>query len=159
MRHYLRAIALWGTLVIPELARGRLCANVNQTPPAGMFLEQVRRVIATQAHRQEYLREPLHIDKIHKYFGKDAWHVIWAQPQHHEMGVFVIAAEGDRLRYVALWENKHLWSSVDFRVVMWRSRSCRVTAEKPCSSTRNSLFPVHTTQHDPKRRSYAFFGQ
>src|SRR5919108_1223261 len=103
MSHYLRSIALAGTLVMPAIALGGLCANVNKTPPVGMLLERVRRVIATQAHRQENLREPLHIDKIHKYFGKDSWHVIWAKPRHYEMGVFLIASEDDRLRHVALW--------------------------------------------------------
>jgi hypothetical protein len=108
MRHSLRAIAVLDTLVISEMARGGLCANVTKTPPAGMFLEPVRRVIATQAHRQEHLHEPLYIDKIHKYFGQDAWHVIWAEPQHYEIGVFVLAAEEDRLQHVALWGGSRL---------------------------------------------------
>jgi hypothetical protein len=89
--------------VIPTMAPGGLCANIQKTPPTGMFLDQVRRAIAEQAHQQEHLREPHHIDTIHKYFGKDAWHVIWAEPQGYEMGVFLIASEGDRLRHVALW--------------------------------------------------------
>jgi hypothetical protein len=81
------------------LATGILCIGRS----AATRWEQVRRVIATQAHRQEHLREPLQIDKIHKYLGKDAWHVIWAEPQDSETGVFLIAAEDDQLRYVALW--------------------------------------------------------
>jgi hypothetical protein len=90
-------------LVIPDITLGGLCANIQKTPPVGIFLAQVRRAIAEQAHRQDHLREPLRIDTIHKYFGTDARHVIWAEPQGYEMGVFVIASEGARLRHVALW--------------------------------------------------------
>ncbi len=96
-------MALLVALVIPAMALGGLCAKIQKTPPTGMFLEQVRHTIAEQAHQQEHLHEPLRIDTIHKYFGKDAWHVIWAEPQDYEMGVFVIASEGDRLRHVTLW--------------------------------------------------------
>jgi len=90
-------------LVIPAMAFGGPCANIEKTPPLGMFLDQVRRAIAEQAHRQEHLHEPLRLDTIHQYFGTDAWPVIWAEPQDSEMGVFLLAAEGDRLRHVALW--------------------------------------------------------
>jgi hypothetical protein len=90
-------------LVVPTMAFGGLCANLQKTPPPGMFLEQIRRTVAEQAHRQDQLREPLRIDTIHKYLGTDTWHVIWAEPHDAEIGVFLIASEGDRVRYVALW--------------------------------------------------------
>ena len=89
--------------VIPAIAFGGPCANIQNTPPPGMFLDQVRRAIAEQSHQQEHLREPLRIDTIHKYFGTDAWHAIWAEPQDSEVGVFVIASEDYKLRHVALW--------------------------------------------------------
>jgi hypothetical protein len=103
MSRYPTSMAVMVALRLPAMAPGGLCENIQKTPPSGMFLDQVRRAIAEQAHRQEHLREPLRIDTIHKYFGTDAWHVICAEPQHSEMGGFLIAAEGDRLRHVALW--------------------------------------------------------
>jgi hypothetical protein len=69
------------------MALGGLRANIQKTPPPGMFLAQVRRAIAERARRQEHLREPLRSVTIHKYFGKDAWHVIWAEPHDSEIGV------------------------------------------------------------------------
>jgi hypothetical protein len=84
-------------------AQDKHCMGVKKTLPGKELAASIIRVFNQEMSTKEEIEEPVVVDRLERYMGKDGWHIVWATPRNMERGVFILHGNATSLEYIGVW--------------------------------------------------------